>query len=174
MKKILKKIEKKLKKKWKKNENFIEGFSVPYLLTRLRIESSHLWLDNNQACCVFRCVMTLFIIDMTCRVDIGSWTNVTELNFGTNQLAVLPDDIGLLENLEVLILSNNALGVTRPQKLKKFLPDWSRTNVSYFSLSTFQVQSEIFKSCACWTWRRTGWRLCRSKSVRLSTSNSWS
>ena len=58
--------------------------------------------------------MTLFIIDMTCRIDIGSWTNVTELNFGTNQLAVLPDDIGLLENLEVLILSNNALGVTRP------------------------------------------------------------
>lgn len=34
------------------------------------------------------------------------------LNFGTNQLTILPDDIGVLVNLEVLILSNNALGVS--------------------------------------------------------------
>lgn len=45
--------------------------------------------------------------------DIGTWTNVVELNFGTNKLAALPVDIGLLVNLEVLILSNNELPVSR-------------------------------------------------------------
>ena len=45
--------------------------------------------------------------------DIGTWTNVVELNFGTNKLAALPVDIGLLVNLEVLILSNNELPVKR-------------------------------------------------------------
>jgi Leucine-rich repeat (LRR) protein len=43
--------------------------------------------------------------------DIGTWTNVVELNFGTNKLASLPVDIGLLVSLEVLILSNNELPV---------------------------------------------------------------
>ena len=36
---------------------------------------------------------------------------MVELNLGTNQLTSLPDDISKLQNLEVLILSNNALKV---------------------------------------------------------------
>jgi Leucine-rich repeat (LRR) protein len=43
--------------------------------------------------------------------DIGTWTNMVELNLGTNQLTSLPDDISKLQNLEVLILSNNSLKV---------------------------------------------------------------
>ena len=33
--------------------------------------------------------------------DIGTWRSIVELNFGTNQIQKLPDDIALLENLEV-------------------------------------------------------------------------
>jgi Leucine-rich repeat (LRR) protein len=44
-------------------------------------------------------------------LDIGTWSNMVELNLGTNQLISLPDDIHKLLNLEVLILSNNALKV---------------------------------------------------------------
>jgi leucine-rich repeat protein SHOC2 len=36
---------------------------------------------------------------------------MVELNIGTNQLISLPDDISKLQNLEVLILSNNLLKV---------------------------------------------------------------
>jgi hypothetical protein len=36
---------------------------------------------------------------------------MVELNLGTNQLTTLPDDINKLQNLEVLILSNNSLKV---------------------------------------------------------------
>lgn len=43
--------------------------------------------------------------------DIGSWSNMVELNLGTNQLTKIPDDISCLQNLEVLILSNNLLKV---------------------------------------------------------------
>ena len=32
--------------------------------------------------------------------DIGTWRSIVELNFGTNQIQKLPDDIALLENLE--------------------------------------------------------------------------
>lgn len=38
---------------------------------------------------------------------------MVELNLGTNQLTSLPDDISKLQNLEVLILSNNALKVSK-------------------------------------------------------------
>lgn len=44
--------------------------------------------------------------------DIGTWTNMVELNLGTNQLTRIPDDIQNLEKLEVLILSNNLLRVS--------------------------------------------------------------
>jgi Leucine-rich repeat (LRR) protein len=37
---------------------------------------------------------------------------MVELNLGTNQLNTLPDDISKLQNLEVLILSNNSLKVS--------------------------------------------------------------
>jgi leucine-rich repeat protein SHOC2 len=37
---------------------------------------------------------------------------MVELNLGTNQLSRMPDDIDALENLEVLILSNNLLRVS--------------------------------------------------------------
>jgi len=43
--------------------------------------------------------------------DIGTWTNMVELNLGTNQLSKIPDDIENLSKLEVLILSNNLLKV---------------------------------------------------------------
>ena len=43
--------------------------------------------------------------------DIGDWVNMVELNLGTNQLSKIPDDIENLQNLEVLILSNNLLRV---------------------------------------------------------------
>lgn len=36
--------------------------------------------------------------------DIGTWRSIVELNFGTNQIQKLPDDIALLENLEARIL----------------------------------------------------------------------
>ena len=45
-------------------------------------------------------------------LDIGTWTNMVELNLGTNQLTKIPDDIEKLQNLEVLILSNNLLRVS--------------------------------------------------------------
>lgn len=34
-------------------------------------------------------------------LDIGTWVNMVELNLGTNQLAKIPDDIALLQSLEV-------------------------------------------------------------------------
>ena len=37
---------------------------------------------------------------------------MVELNLGTNQLSKIPDDIDNLNNLEVLILSNNLLRVS--------------------------------------------------------------
>jgi len=45
-------------------------------------------------------------------LDIGTWVNMVELNLSTNQLKVLPDDIDKLQNLEVLIISNNCFKVT--------------------------------------------------------------
>jgi Leucine-rich repeat (LRR) protein len=36
-----------------------------------------------------------------------------ELNLATNQLTVIPEDIKNLQNLEVLIMSNNQLKVSR-------------------------------------------------------------
>ena len=44
-------------------------------------------------------------------IDIGSWTALVELNLATNQLTVVPEDIKNLQNLEVLIMSNNQLKV---------------------------------------------------------------
>jgi len=44
-------------------------------------------------------------------LDIGTWSSMVELNLGTNQLISIPDDISKLQNLEVLILSNNLLRV---------------------------------------------------------------
>ena len=44
--------------------------------------------------------------------DFGSWVTLTELNLGTNQLTVLPDDIQELTRLEVLSLANNAIRVS--------------------------------------------------------------
>jgi leucine-rich repeat protein SHOC2 len=49
---------------------------------------------------------------LSCPTDIGTWTNMVELNLGTNQLTKVPDDIQCLQALEVLILSNNALKVS--------------------------------------------------------------
>ena len=46
-------------------------------------------------------------------IDIGSWTALVELNLATNQLTVIPEDIKNLQNLEVLIMSNNQLKVSR-------------------------------------------------------------
>ena len=43
--------------------------------------------------------------------DTGTWINMVELNLGTNQINRIPDDIDKMENLEVLILSNNLLRV---------------------------------------------------------------
>lgn len=37
-------------------------------------------------------------------IDIGTWTSLVELNFGTNQIQKLPDDITNLPNLEVRIV----------------------------------------------------------------------
>jgi hypothetical protein len=34
-------------------------------------------------------------------LDIGTWVNMVELNLGTNQLNKVPDDIALLQSLEV-------------------------------------------------------------------------
>lgn len=39
--------------------------------------------------------------------------NMVELNLGTNHLTKVPDDISCLQNLEVLILSNNNLKVSK-------------------------------------------------------------
>ncbi len=49
-------------------------------------------------------------------IDIGSWIALVELNLATNQLTVIPEDIKNLQNLEVLIMSNNQLKV-RENKL---------------------------------------------------------
>ena len=46
-------------------------------------------------------------------LDIGSWTALVELNLATNQLTVIPEDIKNLQNLEVLIMSNNQLKVNK-------------------------------------------------------------
>jgi Leucine-rich repeat (LRR) protein len=45
-------------------------------------------------------------------IDIGSWTALVELNLATNQLTVIPEDVKNLQNLEVLIMSNNQLKVS--------------------------------------------------------------
>lgn len=44
-------------------------------------------------------------------LDVGTWTNMVELNLATNQLTKIPDDVQCLQSLEVLILSNNSLKV---------------------------------------------------------------
>ena len=49
-------------------------------------------------------------------IDIGSWTALVELNLATNQLTVIPEDIKNLQNLEVLIMSNNQLKVCIPER----------------------------------------------------------
>ncbi len=46
-------------------------------------------------------------------IDIGSWTALVELNLATNQLTVIPEDVKNLQNLEVLIMSNNQLKVSK-------------------------------------------------------------
>lgn len=46
---------------------------------------------------------------------------MVELNLGTNQLISLPDDISKLQNLEVLILSNNSLRVKHYLKIINIL-----------------------------------------------------
>lgn len=51
-------------------------------------------------------------LSLSCSVDIGTWTNMVELNLGTNQLTKIPDDIQCLQSLEVLIMSNNNLRVS--------------------------------------------------------------
>lgn len=56
-------------------------------------------------------VYYVHIFDEFVLTDIGSWSNMTELNLGTNQLTRVPEDIQNLEKLEVLILSNNLLKV---------------------------------------------------------------
>ena len=33
--------------------------------------------------------------------DIGTWSTMVELNLGTNQISKLPEDIALLQSLEV-------------------------------------------------------------------------
>ena len=38
-------------------------------------------------------------------LDIGTWVNMVELNLGTNQLSKIPDDIALLQSLEVRLYS---------------------------------------------------------------------
>ena len=55
------------------------------------------------------------LTECVCYSDIGTWTNMVELNLGTNQLSKIPDDIENLSKLEVLILSNNLLKVRDPQ-----------------------------------------------------------
>ena len=45
-------------------------------------------------------------------IDIDTWVNMVELNLGTNQLAIIPDNIDRLQKLEVLTLSNNLLRVS--------------------------------------------------------------
>lgn len=54
---------------------------------------------------------TLISIFIYICLDIGSWTALVELNLATNQLTVIPEDIKNLQNLEVLIMSNNQLKV---------------------------------------------------------------
>ena len=46
-----------------------------------------------------------------CTADFGSWTSLTELNLGSNQLTALPEDIQELTRLETLVLSNNMIRV---------------------------------------------------------------
>ncbi len=45
-------------------------------------------------------------------VDFGSWTSLTELDLGTNQLTAIPEDIQELTRLEELVLSNNTIRVS--------------------------------------------------------------
>jgi leucine-rich repeat protein SHOC2 len=54
---------------------------------------------------------SIFIFRIFLIIDIGSWTALVELNLATNQLTVIPEDIKNLQNLEVLIMSNNQLKV---------------------------------------------------------------
>ena len=60
--------------------------------------------------------------------DIGTWTNMVELNLGTNQLSKIPDDIENLSKLEVLILSNNLLKV-RPANTSRHQSMLSQCNL---------------------------------------------
>lgn len=57
-------------------------------------------------------------------LDIGSWTALVELNLATNQLTVIPEDIKNLQNLEVLIMSNNQLKVCLELLLLQRLIYW--------------------------------------------------
>lgn len=59
--------------------------------------------------------------------DIGTWSNMVELNLGTNQLTKVPDDISCLMSLEVLRLSNNLLKVMDQNIL------YTRVNLPGFS-----------------------------------------
>jgi len=45
-------------------------------------------------------------------LDFGSWSSLTELDLGTNQLTSIPEDIQELTRLEELVLSNNAIRVS--------------------------------------------------------------
>jgi len=65
-------------------------------------------------------IFDYFLSNVFC-LDIGSWTALVELNLATNQLTVIPEDIKNLQNLEVLIMSNNQLKVRREFLYKEYL-----------------------------------------------------
>ena len=54
---------------------------------------------------------SLLHLSLSLPQDFGTWTMLTELDLGTNQLSSLPEDIQELTRLETLVLSNNAIKV---------------------------------------------------------------
>lgn len=66
---------------------------------------------NNRIDFIGTICLFIFIFFSSSFIDIGSWTALVELNLATNQLTIIPEDIKNLQNLEVLIMSNNQLKV---------------------------------------------------------------
>jgi len=65
---------------------------------------------------------------------------MVELNLGTNQLSRMPDDIDALENLEVLILSNNLLRVC-------VVECWYLLIASFKKVNMYKFDEEYMVGC---------------------------
>lgn len=102
--------------------------------------------------------------------DIGTWHSVVELNFGTNQIQKLPDDIACLSNLEVSETKFMVLCQQNNLNLFPFIRFWY-CPIIYCGSS--RVILDNFRSSESWIWKRTSWISFRMRLDDSESFKSW-